>query len=239
MQSPVAAPLAASPAASSEAPAAASASASASTSGLQSSAGGSSQARAPGRDAPAGGALEAPPSSPSSASSHPSAELSMGLLDGEAGSLCGDAAAGGCVFLRRVRSLPAVQGLLGAYAGAKAYPGVGWALSVGEKSVLLATAVCRPVAFLCGVPQSFADWSMQGPGRGGDSRSLRFVASKQGVRMRERLRGELRLLSSVRRCKVSTYYLLGMFSRGLISSSFVLILNIVSINLARKTINFI
>ncbi|KAK7874550.1 hypothetical protein R5R35_013123 [Gryllus longicercus] len=194
MQSPIAALLAASPAAPSEAPAAAVASASAS--GLQSGAGGSSQARAPGRDAPAGGALEAtPPSSPSSASSHPSAELSMGFLDGEAGSLCGDAAAGGCVFLRRVRSLPAVQALLGAYAGAKAYPGVGWALSVGEKSALLGAAVCRPVAFVCGVPQSCADWSVQGPGRGGDSRSLRFVASKQGQLDKMRIQNCLNLFT--------------------------------------------
>ncbi|KAK7874542.1 hypothetical protein R5R35_013117 [Gryllus longicercus] len=100
-----------------------------------------------------------PPSSPSSVASSssssfkPSSSLEDAIFSEET-------AAGGCVFLRRVRSLPAVQALLGAYAGAKAYPGVGWALSVGEKSALLATAVCRPVALVCRAPVSGADWCL-------------------------------------------------------------------------------
>ncbi|GLH15169.1 uncharacterized protein GBIM_19543 [Gryllus bimaculatus] len=99
-----------------------------------------------------------PPSSPSSVASSlsfkPPSSLEDAIFSEET------AAAGGCVFLRRVRSLPAVQGLLGAYAGAKAYPVVGWALSVGEKSASLATAVCRPVALLCRAPVSCADWCL-------------------------------------------------------------------------------
>ncbi|KAK7874546.1 hypothetical protein R5R35_013121 [Gryllus longicercus] len=110
-----------------------------------------SQPRSPAREALP---LSSPSSVASSLSFKPSSSLEDAIFSEET------AAAGGCVFLRRVRSLPAVQGLLGAYAGAKAYQVVGWALSVGEKSALLATAVCRPVAFLCRAPVSCADWCL-------------------------------------------------------------------------------
>ncbi|KAK7874560.1 hypothetical protein R5R35_013130 [Gryllus longicercus] len=98
-----------------------------------------------------------PPSSPSSVASSLSFKPSSSPEDEI---FSGETAAGGCVFLRRVRSLPAVQALLGAYAGAKAYPGVGWALSVGEQTALLATTVCRPVAVVCRAPVSCADWCL-------------------------------------------------------------------------------
>ncbi|KAK7874559.1 hypothetical protein R5R35_013129 [Gryllus longicercus] len=114
-----------------------------------------SQPRSPARDA-------RPPSSPSSVAPSSSASTSSStmFLLSEDGLPSAQTAANGCVFAHRVRSLPAVQALLGAYASAKTYPVVGWALSVGEESALLAAVVCRPVAVVCRAPLFCADWCL-------------------------------------------------------------------------------
>ncbi|GLH11396.1 Protein of unknown function [Gryllus bimaculatus] len=115
-----------------------------------------SQPRSPARDV-------LPPSSPSSVAPSSSASTSSSTLClslPEDGLPSAQTAANCCVFAHRVRSLPAVQALLGAYASAKTYPVVGWALSVGEESALLAAVVCRPVAVVCRAPVFCADWCL-------------------------------------------------------------------------------